>query len=97
MPFDCKKECREFCMPPKKPAIVGVPPMGYIAVRGKGDPNEEGGEFGRSMGKLYAAAFTIKMSRKGGRKELWRLTAPARRTSGGYLSSACPTSLMRTI
>ena len=29
-------------MPKCKPEIVDVPPMNYIAVRGKGDPNEEG-------------------------------------------------------
>lgn len=42
-----------------------VPPVNYIAVRGKGDPNEEGSEYKASIGLLYAIAFTIKMSKKG--------------------------------
>ena len=32
MPFDYKKEYKEFYMPPKKPSIVEVPPMNYEAV-----------------------------------------------------------------
>ena len=65
MPFDYKKEYREFYMPPKKPTIVTVPPMNYIAVRGSGDPNEENGAYKQSIGLLYGIAFTIKMSKKG--------------------------------
>ena len=68
MPFDYKKEYKEFYMPPKKPGIVEVPPMNYIAVRGKGDPNEENGEYKESIGLLYGIAFTIKMSYKGDHK-----------------------------
>ena len=52
-------------MPKNKPEIVEVPPVNYIAVRGKGDPNEEGSEYKASIGLLYAIAFTIKMSKKG--------------------------------
>lgn len=65
MPFDYKKEYKEFYMPPQKPTIVDVPPMNYIAVRGKGDPNDEGGEYKQAMSLLYGIAFTIKMSKKG--------------------------------
>lgn len=65
MAFDYKKEYKEFYLPPKKPGIVTVPPMNYIAVRGKGNPNIEGGEYKQSIGLLYAIAFTIKMSKKG--------------------------------
>lgn len=65
MAFDFKKEYKELYSPPKKPSIVEVPPMRYIAVRGKGDPNLEGGEYKESIGLLYAVAFTIKMSKKG--------------------------------
>lgn len=42
MAFDFKKEQREFYLPKRKPEIIKVPKMSYIAVRGKGDPNEEG-------------------------------------------------------
>lgn len=65
MPFDFKKEYKEFYMPPKKPTIVDVPKMNYLAARGKGDPNAEGGEYKESIGLLYAIAFTIKMSKMG--------------------------------
>lgn len=63
--FDYKKEYKEFYMPKNKPEIVEVPAMNYIAVRGKGNPNEEGSEFKEAIGLLYAIAFTIKMSKKG--------------------------------
>lgn len=65
MAFDFKKEYKEFYMPKNKPSIVTVPPMNYIAVRGKGDPNAESGEYKETIGLLYGIAFTIKMSKKG--------------------------------
>lgn len=68
MAFDYKKEYKEFYMPAKKPSIVDVPAMNYIAVRGEGDPNAEGGEYKASIGLLYAIAYTIKMSKKGDRR-----------------------------
>ena len=64
MPFDFKKEYKEFYMPKNKPEIVNVPKANYIAVRGKGDPNEEGGEYKSAIGVLYAVAYTLKMSYK---------------------------------
>lgn len=68
MPFDYKKEYKEFYMPPQKPTIVTVPPMNYIAVRGEGDPNEEDGEYKQAIGLLYGIAYTIKMSKKSSRQ-----------------------------
>ncbi len=65
MAFDFKKEYREFYLPKNKPQIVTLPPMNYIAVAGKGDPNEEGGAYKASIGVLYAIAYTIKMSKMG--------------------------------
>lgn len=64
MPFDFKKEYREFYMPKKKPSIVSVPKANYIAVEGKGNPNEEGGDYKKAIGILYAIAYTLKMSYK---------------------------------
>lgn len=66
MAFDYKKEYKEFYLPKKKPEIVAVPPMNYIAVRGIGDPNQEDGEYKKAIGLLYAIAFTIKMSNRSG-------------------------------
>ncbi len=65
MAFDYKKEYKEFYMPKNKPSIVKIPPMNYIAVWGKGDPNDEKGEYKSSIGLLYGIAFTIKMSKMG--------------------------------
>ena len=64
MAFDFKKEFKEFYMPKNKPAIVTVPKANYIAVRGKGNPNEEGGAYQQAIGVLYAVAYTLKMSYK---------------------------------
>ena len=68
MSFDFKKEYKEFYMPKGKPEIVTVPKMNYIAVRGKGNPNEEDGEYKKSIELLYGIAYTIKMSKKGDHK-----------------------------
>ena len=68
MPFDFKKEYKEFYMPKGKPEIVTVPAMNYIAVRGKGNPNVEDGEYKKSIELLYGIAYTIKMSKKGDHK-----------------------------
>ena len=65
MSFYYKKEYKEFYMPKNKPSIVNLPKMNYISVRGKGNPNDENGEYKNSIGLLYAIAFTIKMSYKG--------------------------------
>lgn len=64
MPFDFKKEYKEFYMPSQMPAMVEVPEANYLAVRGKGNPNEEGGEYKRAIEMLYSVAYTLKMSYK---------------------------------
>ena len=64
MAFDFKKEYKEFYLPKQKPEIIEVPKMNYIAVRGKGNPNAEGGEYQKAMEVLYSLAYTIKMSYK---------------------------------
>ena len=68
MPFDFKKEYKEFYLPKSIPSVITVPEMNYIAVRGKGDPNDENGEYKNTIGLLYGIAFTIKMSYKGAHK-----------------------------
>ena len=64
MPFDFKKEYKEFYLPKNKPQIVNVPKANYIAIRGQGNPNEEGGAYKQAIGILYAVAYTLKMSYK---------------------------------
>lgn len=65
MAFDYKKEYKEYYLPKNKPVIITIPKMNYIAIRGKGNPNDENGEYKNCIGLLYAIAFTIKMSYKG--------------------------------
>lgn len=65
MTFDFKKEYKQFYMPKCTPEIVNVPVANYIAIRGKGDPNEQDGEYKKAIGVLYSVAYTLKMSYKG--------------------------------
>lgn len=64
MSFDYKKEYKELYMPKRIPSIIQVPKMNYIAVRGKGNPNDEEGEYKKTIDLLYTIAYTIKMSYK---------------------------------
>ena len=64
MAFDFKKEYKEFYMPKNEPEIVNVPKANYIAVRGKGNPNEEGGAYQQAISVRYAVACTLRMSYK---------------------------------
>ena len=64
MPFDFKKEYKEYYNPKNKPELVNVPLVNYIAVRGSGNPNEEGGAYQKAISVLYAVAYTLKMSYK---------------------------------
>lgn len=68
MTFDYKKEYKEFYLPKNKPSIITIPKMNFIAVRGIGNPNDENGEYKKTIGLLYAIAFTLKMSYKGNYK-----------------------------
>jgi len=61
MPFDYKKEFSEFYLPAKKPSIIKIPAMNFVAVSGKGNPNEEGGEYKKAMELLYGISFTIQV------------------------------------
>lgn len=68
MAFDYKKEYKEFYLPHHKPAIIEIPKMNFIAVSGKGNPNEENGEYSIALNLLYGIAYTLKMSYKGNYK-----------------------------
>ena len=68
MAFDFRKEQKEFYKPKTQPGIVTVPAMNFVAVRGEGDPNREGGEYQQVIPLLYGIAYTLKMSKTGGRR-----------------------------
>lgn len=63
--FDFKKADKELYLPKDKPVLIEVPKMRFIMVEGKGNPNEEQGEYQKAAELLYALSYTIKMSRKG--------------------------------
>ena len=101
MAFDFKKELKEFYMAKNKPEIIKVPKANYLAVRGKGDPNEEGGAYQQAIGVLYAVAYTLKMSYKTEHKIEGFLSMSYRpsRDSGGRIMwrvSTIPTNLHLT-
>ena len=62
--FDFKKEFKEYYRPKNKPEIINVPSFNFIAIRGKGNPNEENGSYRQAIQVLYAVAYTLKMSYK---------------------------------
>ncbi|MBR5722812.1 MAG: GyrI-like domain-containing protein [Oscillospiraceae bacterium] len=62
--FDFKKEYREFYLPKNVPSLVTVPAAQFLAVTGRGDPNEPDGAYQAALAKLYAIAYTLKMSYK---------------------------------
>ena len=68
MVYDFKKEQKQFYKPGKKPKLIDIPKMTYIAVRGKGDPNQPDSEYKKAIQLLYGVAYTIKMSKKGTHK-----------------------------
>lgn len=68
MAFEYKKEYKEYYAPSKKPTIVQVPEMKFVAVRGKGNPNDKAGEYPKAMELLYGVSYTLKMSYKGEHK-----------------------------
>ncbi len=65
MAYNFRKEQKELYVPGKNPSLINVPMMKYLAVRGHGDPNQENSEDKKAIEKLYAVAYTIKMSKKG--------------------------------
>lgn len=66
MAFNFKKEYKEFYLPKKKPEIIDIPSLNFVAISGKGDPNKEGGTYKEAIELLYGIAYTIKMSSKSG-------------------------------
>ena len=56
MPFDFKKEYKEFYLPVSGPVIISVPAFNFIAVRGKGNPNDPDGEYSKALHLLLFSA-----------------------------------------
>lgn len=64
MSYDFKKSQKELYQPKDQPTLITVPKINYLAVRGKGDPNKEGGDYQTALSLLYSVAYTLKMSYK---------------------------------
>lgn len=60
--LDYKKEYKDLYQPKKIPSIIEVPEMIFIAVEGKGNPNDSP-EYQAALEMLYGLSFTIKMSK----------------------------------
>ena len=63
--IDYKKEYKDLYLPKSKPMIIDVPEIQFVAVEGKGNPNDESGEYQKAIETLYGIQYTIKMSKKG--------------------------------
>jgi hypothetical protein len=60
--IDYKKNYKHIYLPPSTPAIIDVPKMQYIMIRGTGDPN--GDDFVKRIEALYSLSYAVKMSYK---------------------------------
>ena len=63
--MDYKKEYKDLYLPKTEPSIIKIPEMVFVAVDGKGDPNETDGEYKDALEVIYGIQYTIKMSKKG--------------------------------
>ena len=64
--IDYKKKYKELYQPKAQPAVIDIPQMFFIQVDGRGNPNEENGEYQKAVETLYALSYAIKMMPKAG-------------------------------
>jgi hypothetical protein len=62
---DFKKENKDLYLPKTAPSIVDVGMMQFVAIEGRGNPNDKDGEYQRAIEVLYGVQYTIKMSKNG--------------------------------
>lgn len=62
--FDFKKQFKAYYQPKNTPEIIEIPKMNFISVTGKGNPNDDQGEYVQSITLLYGVAYALKMSYK---------------------------------
>ncbi len=61
--IDFKKTEKNLYLPKTTPSVIDVPPMTFIAVDGRGDPNTSA-EYAHAVELLYGLSYAIKMSSK---------------------------------
>lgn len=64
MKHEWRKHEKELYVPKEKPELVDVPPMNFITISGKGDPNQQ--DFADRIGALYPIAYAIRMMPRNG-------------------------------
>lgn len=64
--LDYKKKFKELYQPKPVPSVLDVPQMTFIAIDGRGNPNDENGEYQSAVHTLYALSYAIKMMPKSG-------------------------------
>ncbi len=64
--LDYKKAFKELYSPKTVPSVIDVPKMKFIQINGKGNPNEEDGEYRKAVELMYSLSYAIKMSQKNG-------------------------------
>jgi len=57
-----KKQEKNLYIPKEEPCLLDVPPMLYLTISGKGNPNSQ--EFSEKISALYSLSYAIKMSYK---------------------------------
>jgi hypothetical protein len=63
--LDYKKEYKDLYLPKIEPVLINIPEINYVAITGKGNPNDINGEYKNAIEILYGIQYTIKMSKKG--------------------------------
>ncbi len=64
--IDYKKRYKDLYLPKTTPAEINVPQISFLMINGKGNPNDEAGEYKEGVDLLYALTYTIKMSKMRG-------------------------------
>ncbi|MBE6054064.1 MAG: transcriptional regulator [Clostridium sartagoforme] len=62
--IDYKKAFKDLYLPKTQPMEIIIPKMSFIMVDGKGNPNDEDGEYKKAVELLYSLSYTIKMNKE---------------------------------
>lgn len=63
MPYDVKLALKDLYQPKTTPSLVVVPTARFLMIEGKGNPNDEAGEYALAVETLYAFSYAIKMNK----------------------------------
>ena len=63
--LDYKKEYKDLYSPKNEPMEINIPEITFVAIEGKGNPNDKDGEYQKALEIIYGIQYTIKMSKKG--------------------------------